>query len=70
MVQYLDSSQPQSSQIILGAMVFQNFDAYFYSSNTTAGIDEVLITQSQWQSLPGTYLGPVTYAEGPNVFTI
>ena len=69
LIQYLDPSAPQGSQIIFGAMVFQNFDAYFYSTNTSANVSSVMITPSEWQSLPGALLDLDTYSLGPDIFS-
>ena len=41
-------------------MVFQNFDAYFYSDNPAVGFESVLITQSKFQYVDGALIGVLT----------
>ncbi len=58
-VEYLDPNQPQSSNIIVGAMFFQSFLGVF-TVNPNGDAQQVVLqlyTQSDSYVLPGTFIG-------------
>lgn len=66
-VEYLDSSDADSKQIILGGMFYQSFYARYTLSTFGASIQLYVNTNA----LPGTYLGNQTVSQSPiSAFTI